>query len=104
MSATNAGRVELENITKALHEVSQTIDSGTANALMSIKLSTEMLNACNSFCILQSSAARQTRDSISYLLKSFNCQRDWLSTYKARKDTAMNLVRTIVPLSAIDIP
>ena len=87
--------MQLELITKKLHLVSQTADTGIANALMSIKLSEEMVGAYRAYCIDNEKGPayhRQIADALSYLLKSWNCQRDWLVSYKARKDTAMNFV------------
>lgn len=77
--------------------MSQTADTGIANSHMHIKICEDMLQAHHSFYnpadpAKMSVVARQTGDSLRYLLKSMHCQRDWLVTYKARKDTAMNFV------------
>lgn len=93
-----SGRKKLENITKNLHLVSQTCDSGIANADMSIALCEEMLNAHATFrggapSGLLPESVRQVQDSMEWLLKTWHCQKNWLVSYKARKDTAMNFVR-----------
>ncbi|OIW29321.1 hypothetical protein CONLIGDRAFT_680170 [Coniochaeta ligniaria NRRL 30616] len=91
-------RVMLENITKELHLVSQTADSGIANAHMAIKLGEKMLADHATFCMGSepARAVRETHDTLEYVRDSFYCQRDWLTTYKARKDTAMNFVFNMV--------
>jgi hypothetical protein len=87
----------LEDITRKLHLVSQSADSGISNALMSIRLCEEMLEAHNvwhePFTPQALTSIRKTHESMLYLNKSFHRQRDWLTSYKARKDTAMNFVR-----------
>jgi len=94
----------LENITMELHLVSQIADSGIAGAHMSIKICERMLQAHDSFIMskLQQMAERKalvtvrnTHVALEYVRDSFYCQRDWLTTYKARKDTAMNFVSPI---------
>lgn len=113
----------LENITKQLHLVSQTADSGIASAHMSIKLAELMLD-CHSRYMMGgggpgkrslsggglatsqtnkspppppplASSVRETHHALEYARNSFYCQRDWLTTYKARKDTAMNFVSRV---------
>jgi hypothetical protein len=90
-------RVMLENVTKDLHLVSQTADTGIANADMAIKIHEEMLDAfkqLQAHVNLQShrNTVNSTEDALRYTLKSMQCQRNWLVSYKARKDTAMNFV------------
>jgi hypothetical protein len=90
-------RLMLENITKELHLVSQTADTGIANADMAIKIHEEMLDAFKQFQAqenLQShtNTVHSTEDALRYTLKSMQCQRNWLVSYKARKDTVMNFV------------
>src|SRR5947207_7473074 len=88
----NVGRMKLENITKNLHLVSQTCDSGIANADMSIRLCEEMLEAYTAFSrgvATPPASWRQVRDSMEWILKTWQCQKNWLVSYKARKDTAM---------------
>ena len=90
-------RLMLENITKELHLVSQTADTGIANADMAIKIYEEMLDAFTQFQAQENleshtSAVHSTEDALRYTLKSMQCQRNWLVSYKARKDTAMNFV------------
>lgn len=92
----NDGRKKLENITKNLHLVSQTCDTGIANADMSIKLCEEMLEAYTTFSreiMMPSESWSQVLDSMKWILKTWHCQKNWLVSYKARKDTAMNFVR-----------
>ncbi|KAK5997632.1 hypothetical protein PT974_02996 [Cladobotryum mycophilum] len=94
-------RAMLEKITKQLHLVSQTADSGIANAHMSIKLCEKMLTAHATYCmgprpINLPKTVRETHGALEYIRDSFYCQRDWLTTYKARKDTAMNFVFNMV--------
>ena len=104
-SRSKEGRVELEEINKALHLVSQTADSGIANADMSIKLSEEMVQAHEQFARKKMHsitnvptdpralwALQQTSSSLEFLLKSWHTQKNWLTSYKARKDTAMSFV------------
>jgi hypothetical protein len=96
-------RTMLENITKQLHLVSQTADSGIASAHMSIKIAERMLESHSVFMMSGKGALvsqhgpaaafiRETHQALEYARNSFYCQRDWLTTYKARKDTAMNFV------------
>jgi len=90
------GRKQLKDITKQLHLVSQTCDSGIANAAMSIRLCEDMLEAYDRFvgpCEGALASWRQTRDSMAWILKTWRSQNNWLVSYKARKDTAMNFVR-----------
>ena len=94
-SRGNDGREKLQNITKNLHAVSQTCDSGIANADMSIRLCEEMLEAYIAFSTdpkTPPKSWRQVRDSMGWILKTWHCQKNWLVSYKARKDTAMNFV------------
>jgi len=92
------GRKKLESITKNLHLVSQTCDTGIANADMSIMLCKEMLDAYVAFSKSDPSQGpplehrRQLQDSLEWVLKTWHCQKNWLISYKARKDTAMNFV------------
>ncbi|KAI1613105.1 hypothetical protein EDD36DRAFT_488149 [Exophiala viscosa] len=96
------GRKKLESITKNLHLVSQTCDTGIANADMSIMLCKEMLDAYAAFSksdTLQGpplEPRRQLQDSLGWVLKTWHCQKNWLISYKARKDTAMNFVYNLV--------
>ncbi|KAK4183621.1 hypothetical protein QBC35DRAFT_477992 [Podospora australis] len=97
-------RAMLEQITKELHSVSQTADTGLANAHMSIKIAERMLEAHSMFMMgrerLHKGPAaafiRDTHQALEYARNSFYCQKDWLSSYKARKDTAMNFVFNVV--------
>ena len=99
-SRSNDGRQKLQNITKNLHAVSQTCDSGIANADMSIRLCEEMLEAYIAFSTEPKAPPkswRQVRDSMEWILKTWHCQKNWLISYKARKDTAMNFVSLSLP-------
>lgn len=80
-SRSNPGRKQLEDITKKLHIVSQTCDSGIANADMSIKLTEEMVRAYKAFLDPDRSrpeAERQVRDSLEWMLKTWHCQKTGL--------------------------
>jgi hypothetical protein len=96
----------LERITKELHLVSQTADSGIANAHMSVKICEEMCNTFQRQCLADepngsaTNALRETEEALDYIRKSMICQRDWLTSYKARKDTAMTFVR--IPFSCFE--
>ena len=103
---TMKDRIMLENITKQLHLVSQTADSGIASAHMSIKLAERMLESHSTFMMGENlplsdrqsaTFVRDTHHALEYVRNSFYCQRDWLTTYKARKDTAMNFVSPNAP-------
>ncbi|KAI1269274.1 hypothetical protein F5Y18DRAFT_180419 [Xylariaceae sp. FL1019] len=92
-------RRDLEHITKELHRVSQTCDAGIANANMSISLTREMLSAYSTFIPADCDAPhtwRHVEDSIDWILKTWQCQKNWLESYKARKDTAMGSVFNLV--------
>lgn len=89
------GRQQLKDITKQLHLVSQTCDTGIANADMSLRLCEDMLDAYDRFvgpCGGSLASWRQTRDSMAWVLKTWSSQKNWLVNYKVRKDTAMNFV------------
>ena len=93
-------RIMLESITKQLHLVSQTADTGIANSHMSIKIAERMLEAHSMFMMTKERQKgpaaviiNDTHAALQYVRNSFYCQKDWLTTYKARKDTAMNFVR-----------
>ncbi|KAK4464440.1 hypothetical protein QBC42DRAFT_295082 [Cladorrhinum samala] len=110
--STSSDRAMLENITRELHSVSQTADTGIANAHMSIKIAERMLEAHSAFMMMTTGGAdlddgsqkegpaqifiRDTHNALEYVRNSFYCQKDWLSSYKARKDTAMNFVFNVV--------
>jgi hypothetical protein len=92
-------RIMLENITKQLHLVSQAADTGIASAHMSIKLAEKMLDTHSKLVMASEEHVgpagvfiRDTDTALKYVRDSFYCQKDWLNTYKARKDTAMNFV------------
>ncbi|EXJ53360.1 uncharacterized protein A1O5_13400 [Cladophialophora psammophila CBS 110553] len=102
------GRNLLEAITEQLHLVSQTIDSGMANTDMSIKLTDIIKSAFDSSPLAKSpqeSVVAETAELLEYLSHSWNCEMNWLRTYKARKDTTMNFVFNAVTQqdSAINI-
>ncbi|KAK4034968.1 hypothetical protein C8A01DRAFT_48742 [Parachaetomium inaequale] len=99
-------RIMLESITKQLHLVSQTADTGIANSHASIKIAERMLEAHSMFMMtkerqkgVKGPAAvivSDTHTALQYVRNSFYCQKDLLTTYKARKDTAMNFVFNMV--------
>ncbi|KAK1832056.1 hypothetical protein QBC39DRAFT_350048 [Podospora conica] len=96
-------RIMLESITKQLHFVSQAADTGIASAHMAIKVAETMLDAHSRLVMASEEQAgpagvfiRDTDTTLKYIRDSFHCQKDWLTTYKARKDTAMNFVFNIV--------
>lgn len=100
---STSDRAMLENMTRELHSVSQTADTGIANAHMSIKIAERMLEAHSAFMMMGTDHlqkekgptavfVRDTHYALEYARNSFYCQKDWLSSYKARKDTAMNFV------------
>ncbi|RYP11263.1 hypothetical protein DL765_007815 [Monosporascus sp. GIB2] len=95
----NSGRQKLENITKNLHLVSQTCDTGIANADMSIKLSEEMIVAYNAFCLDELTPPdcwRHIQDSIEWILRTWQCQKNWLLTQQVfnlvtQQDSSTNI-------------
>ncbi|KAK3321375.1 hypothetical protein B0T19DRAFT_445141 [Cercophora scortea] len=99
-------RLMLEDITKNLHLVSQTADSGIASAHQSIKISDKMvavhtalmssLHADPGYHNSARAAVAETHCAMEYIRDSFYSQKDWLGTYKQRKDTAMNFVFNMV--------
>jgi hypothetical protein len=95
-------RRKLTIITKSLHKVSQNCDIGIANADMSIKLCEDMLSAYERFRVKGPvepyDSWRQVSDSMQWISKTWYRQKEWLISYKARKDTAMNLVCLAVHL------
>jgi hypothetical protein len=105
---SKAGRDLLQSITIELHSVSQTTDSGMANADMSIRLTEFMYARFREHCCATppahpqaGEAIRVTNQAIFYALNSWYSQSNWLRHYKARKDTAMGFVSsTRLSLSA----
>ncbi|KAK3684196.1 hypothetical protein B0T22DRAFT_539107 [Podospora appendiculata] len=99
-------RLMLEDITKNLHLVSQTADSGIASAHQSIKISDKMVAVHAAFASSfhagpghhdrPPAAVTETHSAMEYIRDSFYSQKDWLGTYKQRKDTAMNFVFNMV--------
>jgi hypothetical protein len=98
-NSSKAGRNLLQSITVELHSVSQTTDSGMANADMSIRLTEFMYARFREHCYATppanpqaGEALRATQQAIFYTLNSWYSQSNWLRHYKARKDTAMGFV------------
>jgi hypothetical protein len=93
--ATEKNREDLQIVTKNLHGVSQTADSGMANVEMSMLLTTAMADLFEKHMPSRypvPQVIQQTRESIKYVSNSWQSQKNWLINYKARKDTAMNFV------------
>ena len=92
------GKDILERATIDLHNVSQNLDSFIANAEMAEMIADWQVRGHKRF--QQSINASdvgddfiKTEDSLQYLRSSIQQQRRWLLSNKARKDTAMSLVR-----------
>ena len=97
-----SSRSGLETMTKELHLVSQIADAAVAGTDMAIEISKRMIafheQQFPSYVPLNS----QLITLMAYTLSSMECQRRLLLSYKARKDTAMNLVSLLpVRLSII---
>jgi hypothetical protein len=95
-------REKLSSITRELHYVSQLLDTGLARSRSAVKLSAKLLQAHEQFCHptgrgLPGTAASQTQAAIQYIHDSYVCQNSWLEQFKARKETAMQLV-SLIPL------
>lgn len=95
--AQKRDRNELEKVTIQLHVVSQDIDSMTASAEMTAMIIRRMQGAHDRFRELVApngavNASTKIFDALRYLLESADSQKRWLTSYKARKDIALNLV------------
>jgi len=96
--ARKRGKEDLEKLTIALHDISQTIDSMTGSVEMTGMILRRMQTSHDRFCDSNaqvtgvSNANIKISDSLRYLLESADSQKRWLMSYKSRKDTAMNLV------------
>ena len=95
--AQKRDRNELEKVTIQLHVVSQDIDSMTASAEMTAMVIRRMQGAHDRFRELVApngavNASTKIFDALRYLLESADSQKRWLTSYKARKDIALNLV------------
>lgn len=91
------GRRDLEELTIQLHVVSQDTDSKYASADMANMIMRRISGAHQRYAesiqdMGKKDALEKTADAINYLSMSLESQMRWLSSYKARKDIAMNLV------------
>lgn len=95
-------RSSLKAMTEQLHQVSQDADSLLVSAEMGVMvaehgrrsrslLQTEILATSNS-PFLRSNVG----DALEYLVQSLEAQKRWLTSYRSRKDIAMNLVFNLV--------
>ncbi|SCO88965.1 uncharacterized protein FRV6_13093 [Fusarium oxysporum] len=94
-------RQNLSSITRQLHHVSQSINTGLARSSAAVKVSTKLLKAHKQFCHhtargLPGTAVSQTQAAIQYVYDSYIHQHSWLEQSKARKETAMNFVFNVV--------
>ncbi|WJG37070.1 uncharacterized protein FOBCDRAFT_207941 [Fusarium oxysporum Fo47] len=94
-------REMLSSITRELHYVSQLLDIGLARSRSAVKLSAKLLQSHEQFCHQTGRerlgrAASQTQAAIQYIHDSYVCQHSWLEQFKARKETAMQLVFNMV--------
>lgn len=91
-------RSALKGVTNRLHMISQNADSLLANAKMGATLVQLMLRAREqtSLAVPNSFPNSTVGDALVYILESLATQKRWLSSYKSRKDTAMNLVFNLV--------
>ncbi|RBR05719.1 uncharacterized protein FIESC28_11308 [Fusarium coffeatum] len=94
-------RQTLSSITRQLHDVSQMIDTALGSSSAAVKLSTKLLQAHEEFCRrtgrgATGTAVSRTQTAIQYVHDAYLCQQSWLEQYKARKETAMNLVFNMV--------
>ncbi|KAF3928202.1 hypothetical protein AA313_de0206485 [Arthrobotrys entomopaga] len=94
-------RRKLEKLTTELHQISQDADSLLASADMAIMVSDRMLESHRSiqpllFADSKYDEYHKTADALSYLRYSAETHKRWLTSYKNRKDIAMNLVFNLV--------
>ncbi|KAK6511787.1 hypothetical protein TWF481_000693 [Arthrobotrys musiformis] len=94
-------RRKLEKLTTKLHMVSQDADSLLASSDMAIMVSDRMLEAHQVlqpllFAQFKYDEYHKTADSLAYLRHSAQTHKRWLTSYKNRKDIAMNLVFNLV--------
>lgn len=73
------------------------LNSGLGSIASSIKLGEKLLGAHLMFCKrtgreVTTSAEQRTEAALEYIRDSVYYQASWLEQYKARKDTAINLV------------
>jgi len=102
--ATQASdRHALKKLTIELHNVSQNTDAKLSDVEMSEGIVISMLRSHDRFShalkiakttgkLKFISASAELKDSLTYLRRSIQSQKNWLLSYKNRKDTAMNLV------------
>jgi hypothetical protein len=98
--AGRQGRAKLTAITKDLHIVSQMADTGISNAEKAIENCEYILKEYYHFRARfpGRSNDHNMESSMRYSLNVWVCQKRLLVSYKARKETSMNLVRE--PLSS----
>lgn len=108
--ARKRGKEDLEKMTIALHNISQDIDSMTASAEMTGMILRQMQASHDRYCDshaqtggVVSNANVKVSDSLRYLLESAESQKRWLTSYKSRKDTAMNLVGFSLSISTLNV-
>jgi len=84
-------------VTKKLHLVSQNADCLIGSADHAISIARKMAECCE---IIRREASRKepapSYDHIRTVIVSIQYTRNWLQTYKSRKETAMNLVFNLV--------
>ncbi|KAK6335172.1 hypothetical protein TWF718_010609 [Orbilia javanica] len=94
-------RRKLEKLTTELHMVSQDADSLLASSDMAIMVSDRMLESHQLiqqllFAQFKYDEYHKTADALAYLRHSAQTHKRWLTSYKNRKDIAMNLVFNLV--------
>ncbi|KAK6510483.1 hypothetical protein TWF506_009589 [Arthrobotrys conoides] len=94
-------RRKLEKLTTELHVVSRDADSLLASSDMAIMVSDRMLEAHKViqpllFTQFKYEEYHKTADALAHLRDSAQTHKRWLTSYKNRKDIAMNLVFNLV--------
>ncbi|KAF2715238.1 hypothetical protein K504DRAFT_457409 [Pleomassaria siparia CBS 279.74] len=90
---------KLKELTKKLQIVSQSADSHIANAevfLCTAKAIQDVARRSSDQAGNRSRVRQRTADAIQYAVQSMEKQRRWFKSYKARKDSTMNLVYNLV--------
>ena len=100
-SSESANKDDLQDMTVQLNVVSQEVDQMDASADMASMIVNRLLAAHERYRQIvpdpiRANAIQKTHDSLSYLSQSIDAQKRWFRSYKARKDTAMNLVYNLV--------
>lgn len=106
-SESEREKSELEDLTIKLHIVSQETDRMFANVAMSSMILQRMIRAHGRYRDSVSSDASKKdsvvkmEDALQYMYETIESQQRWLTSYKLRKDIAMNLVsRTFATIPA----